>query len=182
MPTPSTSCSADAERRQKKLYDEIVGHIKETDDPVPFLHDGYYYYTRTLQGKQYFELPKKARSTRPEQVILDLNKMGEGEKFMSVGAWADGERRRQLDGLTTDNVGFRQYKLHIRDLRTMPGPTGYSEARGVGGMGRGREESRAVFTPWKMQLQKRSHQLLRRVAGSDTKQDTLVFEEKDERF
>ena len=68
------------EARQKKLYDEIVSHIKETDDTVPYLKDGYYYYTRTLKGKQYFELCRKKGSLdAPEQIILDLNKMAEGE-------------------------------------------------------------------------------------------------------
>ena len=47
------------EARQKKLYDEIVSHIKESDDTVPFLKDGYYYYTRTEKGKQYFQLCRK---------------------------------------------------------------------------------------------------------------------------
>jgi len=65
-----------SESRQKKLYAEIISHIKETDDTVPFLQDGYYYYSRTLQGKQYFELCRKKGSLgAPEQVILDLNAM-----------------------------------------------------------------------------------------------------------
>ena len=45
--------------RQKKLYDEIISHIKEDDETVPYLKDGYYYYTRTMKGKQYFELCRK---------------------------------------------------------------------------------------------------------------------------
>src|SRR5271165_2131082 len=107
------------EARQKKLYDEIVSHIKETDDTVPFLNEGYYYYIRTLQGKQYYEICRKKGSLdAPEQVILDLNKMGEGEKFMAVGTWAVSDDGNWL-AYTTDNVGFRQFKLHIRDLRTM---------------------------------------------------------------
>ena len=74
------------EARQKKLYEEIVSHIKESDDTVPFLKDGYYYYTRTEKGKQYFQLCRKKGSLQaPEQIILDLNQMGEGQKFMAVG-------------------------------------------------------------------------------------------------
>src|SRR5271169_2450255 len=73
------------EARQKKLYDEIVSHIKESDDTVPFLKDGYYYYTRTQKGKQYFELCRKQGSLQaPEQIILDLNHMAEGQKFMAM--------------------------------------------------------------------------------------------------
>ena len=50
------------EARQKKLYDEIVGHIKESDDTVPFLKDGYYYYTLTEKRKQYFQLCRNKES------------------------------------------------------------------------------------------------------------------------
>ena len=72
--------------RQKTLYEEIISHIKEDDQTVPYLKDGYYYYTRTVKGKQYFELCRKKGSLdAPEHVILDLNKMGENEKFMAVG-------------------------------------------------------------------------------------------------
>ena len=74
---------------QKKLYDEIVSHIKENDETVPYLDDGYYYYTRTEKGKQYFQLRRRKGSLdASEQVILDLNQMGEGQKFMAVGRWA----------------------------------------------------------------------------------------------
>ena len=107
------------EARQKKLYDEIVSHIKESDDTVPFLKDGYYYYTRTEKGKQYFQLCRKKGSLQaPEQIILDLNQMGEGQKFMAVGQWSVSDDGNLL-AYTTDNVGFRQYHLHVRDLRTM---------------------------------------------------------------
>ena len=37
---------------QQKLYDELVGRIKETDQSVPEIIGGFYYYTRTEEGKQ----------------------------------------------------------------------------------------------------------------------------------
>lgn len=165
--------------RQKKLYDEIISHIKETDDSVPFLQDGYYYYTRTLQGKQYFELCRKKGSLdAPEQVILDLNKMGEGEKFMSVGAWAFSDDGNWM-AYTTDNVGFRQYKLHIRDLRTLQDLPDTAE-RVVSLEWAG--DNKTLFYTVEDPVQKRSFQMFRHVAGTDSKQDVPVFEEKDERF
>src|SRR5512132_2038434 len=38
---------------QKKLYDEILGRIKETDLSAPARRGPYLYYTRTEKGKQY---------------------------------------------------------------------------------------------------------------------------------
>ena len=165
--------------RQKKLYDEILSHIKETDDSVPYLQDGYYYYTRTLKGKQYFELCRKKGSLEaPEQVILDLNKMGEGEAFMSVGTWAVSPDGNWL-AYTTDNVGFRQYHLHIRDLRTLKDlPDTAERVVSIDWAA----DNRTVFYTIEDEVQKRSYRLFRHVVGTDTNQDPLVFEEKDERF
>src|SRR4051812_18809056 len=41
------------EALQKKLYDEILGRIKETDLSPPARRGPYRYYTRTEKGKQY---------------------------------------------------------------------------------------------------------------------------------
>src|SRR5271166_1456717 len=167
------------EPRQKKLYDEIVSHIKESDDTVPFLKDGYYYYTRTEKGKQYFELcRKKGTLDAPEQVILDLNKMGEGEKFMALGFWAVSDDGNLL-AYTADNIGFRQYHLHIRDLRTMQDLPDTAERVTTLAWA---TDNRTLFYTVEDEDQKRSYRLYRHTVGSDAKHDPIVYEDHDERF
>src|SRR5215510_6737196 len=74
------------EALQEKLYNEILSHIKQTDTTVPYLWGDYRYYTRTIEGKQYPVFCRvPARGDAPEQVLLDLNEMAKGQKFMSVG-------------------------------------------------------------------------------------------------
>src|SRR5271157_5053722 len=167
------------EARQKKLYDEIVSHIKESDDTVPFLKDGYYYYTRTEKGKQYFQLCRKKGSLQaPEQIILDLNQMGEGQKFMAVGQWSVSDDGNLL-AYTTDNVGFRQYHLHVRDLRTMQDmPDTAERVVSVAWAA----DNHSLFYTVEDEVQKRSYRFYRHAVGSDAKHDQLVYEEKDERF
>jgi oligopeptidase B len=167
------------EARQKKLYDEIVSHVKEDDDTVPFLRDGYYYYTRTQKGKQYFQLCRKKGSLdAPEQIILDLNQMGEGQKFMAMGQWAVSDDGNLL-AYTTDNVGFRQYRLHIRDLRTMQDlPDTTERVVSIAWAA----DNRTLFYTVEDEVQKRSYRLYKHAAGSDAKLDPIVYEEKDERF
>ena len=46
---------------QKKLYDEMLGRIKETDVDVPYREGDYFYYSRTEAGKQY---PIRCRKRR----------------------------------------------------------------------------------------------------------------------
>jgi oligopeptidase B len=167
------------EARQKKLYDEILSHIKETDDTVPYLKEGYYYYTRTEKGKQYFELCRKKGSLdAPEQVILDVNKMGEDEKFMAVGQFAVSDDGNLL-AYTTDNVGFRQYRLHLRDLRTMTDLPDTAERVVTLAWA---ADNRTLFYTVEDQVQKRSYRLYRHAVGSNSKQDPIVYEDTDERF
>ena len=179
---------------REKLYEEIVSHIKETDDTVPYLKDGYYYYTRTEKGKQYFVLCRKKRSDSstptvaapgtpeaidaPEQVLLDLNQMGEGQPFMAVGAAAVSDDGNWL-AYTTDNVGFRQYKLHVRDLRT--GKDLPDIAERVDSVAWASDNTTLFYTV-EDEVQKRSYRMYRHTAGTDTAKDPLIYEEKDERF
>jgi oligopeptidase B len=57
---------------QDTLYREMLSRIKETDLSVPYLDDGYWYYTRTEQGKSYpIYLRRKGTLDAPEEVYLD---------------------------------------------------------------------------------------------------------------
>src|SRR2546429_8751068 len=112
---------------QKKLYDEMLSRIKETDIEVPYKEGDYFYYSRTEAGKQYqIHCRKKGGMDAPEEVVLDVNEMAKGQKFMSLGAYNVSDDGNLL-AYTTDNTGFRQYSLAVKDLRPgklLPGPAG----------------------------------------------------------
>jgi len=92
---------------QKKLYDEMLSRVKETDVEVPYKEGDYFYYTRTEAGKQYqIRCRRKASADAPEEVLLDINELAKGQAFMSVAAYAvspDGN----LLAYSFDNTGFR---------------------------------------------------------------------------
>src|SRR6266436_1344898 len=75
------------EALQDKLYKEILSHIKQTDTNVPYRWGQHLYYTRTEEGKQYPIYCRKsaAEANAKEEVLLDLNEMAKGQKFMAVG-------------------------------------------------------------------------------------------------
>src|SRR5229473_2409757 len=103
---------------QKKLYDEMLSRIKETDVEVPYKEGDYFYYARTEAGKQYgIRCRKKGSTDAPEEILLDVNEMAKGQKFMSLGAYNVSDDGNLL-AYTTDNTGFRQYSLAVKDLRT----------------------------------------------------------------
>src|SRR3954454_23413677 len=74
---------------QDALYQEMLSHIQQTDVNVPYREGEYYYYSRTEEGKQYPIYCRKPGSLdAPEQIVLDLNALAEGEKFLSLAVYA----------------------------------------------------------------------------------------------
>lgn len=100
------------------LYAEMVARLKETDANVPARKGEWWYYSRTEKGKQYPIFCRKHRTTdAPEQVILDVNELARGEKFMSVGRQVVSDDGHLL-AYSVDRTGYRQYQLRVKDLRT----------------------------------------------------------------
>ena len=106
------------EALQQKLYDEMLGRIKETDNSVPFRDNGYWYYNRTEKGKSYpIRLRKKGTLDAPEEVLLDENALAAGKKFSQLGDWAVSPGASKLAYLH-DTTALRVYTLYIKDLKT----------------------------------------------------------------
>jgi len=163
---------------QKKLYDEMLGRIKETDVEVPYKEGDYFYYVRTEAGKQYpIRCRRKGSMDAPEEVVLDQNELAKGQTFMSVAAYKvspDGN----LLAYSFDNTGFRQYTLAVKDLRT--GQTLVDHAERVGSVVWA-NDNQTIFYTQEDAVAKRQYQLYRHTSGTPGP-DALVYEEKDERF
>jgi oligopeptidase B len=163
---------------QKTLYGEMLGRIKETDVEVPYRDGDYFYYSRTETGKQYaIFCRKKASLDAPEQVMLDVNEMAKGQKFMSLGGVAVSDDGNLL-AYTTDNTGFRQYTLAVKDLRT--GKVLVDHAERVDSLAWA-NDNKTLFYTVEDPVAKRVYRMYRHIAGT-AGPDTLVYEELDERF
>ena len=161
---------------QSKLYDEMLARIKETDDSVPYRDGDYYWYARTEEGKQYPILCRKRGSLdAPEQVTLDVNALAEGQPFMSLGAYAASDDGRFL-AYSTDNTGFRQYTLHIKDLET--GEVLVDEIEKTGSISWA-ADGRTIFYTVE-DAAKRHYRIYRHRLGQQD--DALIYEEADEMF
>jgi oligopeptidase B len=163
---------------QQKLYSELLSRIKETDVEVPYREGGYLNYSRTEAGKQYqIRCRKEGSLDAPEEVVLDVNELAKGQVFMSLGAFAVSDDGNLL-AYTTDNTGFRQYSLAVKDLRT--GKVLPDHAERVGSVVWA-NDSKTLFYTVEDEVTKRQYQLYRHTAGT-AGSDSLVYEEKDERF
>jgi len=163
---------------QKKLYDEMLGRIKETDVEVPYREGDYFYYVRTEAGKQYgIRCRRKGSMDAAEEVLLDINELAKGQAFMSVAAFAvspDGN----LLAYAYDNTGFRQFTLAVKDLRT--GQTLGDHAERVGSVVWA-NDNKTIFYTQEDAVSKRQYRMYRHTAGM-AGEDPVVYEEKDERF
>jgi oligopeptidase B len=163
---------------QKRLYDEMLSRIKETDVEVPYKQGEYFYYARTEKGKQYaIQCRKKGGLDAPEEIVLDINELAKGQAFMSVGGYGVSEDGNLL-AYTMDNTGFRQYTLAVKDLRT--GKQLIDHAERVGWFVWA-NDNKTIFYTVEDATTKRQYQFYRHTVGT-AGSDDLVYEEKDERF
>ena len=164
---------------QEKLYQEMLSHLKQTDEGVPFPRGGFFYYSRTQEGKQYPILCRRKGSlSAPEQIILDVNQLAEGQKFMSLGDTAISDDGKLL-AFTTDNVGFRQYTLHIKNLES--GEVFADNAPRIGSVAWA-ADNKTLFYTQEDEVEKRQYRIYRHALGTDAAKDPVIYEEKDERF
>ncbi len=161
------------EALQDKLYQEMLGRIKETDLSVPVFDTGWWYYSRTEQGKNYPIFCRKRGSlSAPEEVYLDQNALAEGKKFHALGGVdvsPDGETLLYLEDLTA----FREYTLYVKDLKT--GKI-VDQIPNVWN-GTAWANDNKTFFYMTADSAKRGNTVWRHVIGTPREQDAKVFEE-----
>jgi oligopeptidase B len=165
------------EALQDKLYTEILSHIKQTDTNVPYRWGNFFYYTRTVEGKQYPIYCRKHGSLDAgEEILLDLNELAKGQKFMAVGSFAPSDDGMLL-AYSTDNTGYRQYTLQVKNLRT--GELLPEKIERVDDLAWA-TDNKTLFYVTEDAVTKRNDKMFRHVLGSDKYE--LIYDEKDELF
>lgn len=160
-----------------QLYREMLSRIKQTDLSVPYRLGEFMYYSRTVEGQQYsIYARQRASPGAAEQVTLDLNEMAKGQSFMGLSDYEVSDDANLL-AYSFDSTGYRQYALHIKDLRTgQQQPTTAARVTSVAWAA----DNRTLFYSVEDSVSKRSYRVFRHVIGQP--RDTMLYEEKDERF
>ena len=162
---------------QERLYGEVLGRIKQTDLSVPTRSGGYWYYSRTEEGKQYPYLCRRAGTMEaPEAILLDLNALAEGHPYLGIGAYVVSDDGDWL-AYSLDTTGYRVYTLHVKDLRT--GQLSTEAIERVGSVTWARDSRTLLYTT-EHEVSKRSEKCWRHVVGSSDSE--LVFAETDELY
>jgi oligopeptidase B len=168
------------EALQEKLYKEIVGRIKQTDLSVPYRSEGYFYYTRFEEGKDYpVYCRRKGSLEAAEEVLLNVNEMAQGHGYYSVGGLSvspDGN----LISFGVDTVSRRKYTLRFKDLRT--GQVLPDAIVNTTGSAAWAADNKTVFYTQIDDTTLRPQKIYRHVLGRPVDADKMVFHEADETF
>jgi oligopeptidase B len=177
---------------REAIFGEIKARTQETDLSVPTRKGGWWYYTRTVEGQQYAlhcrraarpddTGPPLAADGQPlpgEEVLLDANAIAGDSAFFSLGAFRVSPDARRL-AYSTDFSGDERFTLRIKDLETgellpdeIPG-TFYGCAWSLDGSALFYVTVDDAWRPWRV---------WRHVTGTPHTDDTVIFEEPDERF
>lgn len=167
------------EELQEKLYNEIVGRIKQTDTSVPYKKDGYYYYTRYEEGKEYpVYCRKKGSLEAEEEIMLNVNETAEGHSYYQVTGLSV-STNNNLVAFGVDTVSRRKYTIHFKNLET--GEFIGDEIPNTTGRAVWANDNKTVFYATKEETL-RPFKIFKHVLGADVSGDKEIFHEADETF
>lgn len=164
---------------QNKLYDEIVGRIKQTDMSVPYINNEYYYITRYEDGKEYpIHARKKGNLEAPEEILINVNELAAPYEYYAVSGLSVSPDNKIL-AFGEDTVSRRQYTLRFKDLVT--GEMLQDVIQNTTGGATWANDNKTVFYTRKDDAL-RSFKIFKHKIGTPASEDVEVFHETDETF
>ncbi|MCE7064715.1 S9 family peptidase [Dyadobacter sp. CY326] len=162
---------------QEDLFAEMKGRIKEKDESVPVFSNGYWYYTRSEEGQQYFKYcRKKGTLEAKEEMLLDVDKLAEGHPYYSaVGFNISPDNKLLAYGV--DTVSRRQYTIYIKNLET--GELFKDAIFPASGGSEWGNDNKTLFYTATNPKTLLSEKIKRHTLGADSKKDVVVYAEKD---
>lgn len=169
----------DTEAFQEELYEEMKARYKKDDESLPYFFNEYWYIVRYEEGKEYPIFCRKHLSLEnPEEILLDVNLLAEGQEFFEVANVAVSPDN-QIASFSSDNVGRRIYTLQFKNLKT--GEILSDTIENTTGKAVWANDNKHIFYI-KKDDSLRAFQVYRHQLGTDSSEDVLVFHEKDETF
>jgi len=165
---------------QEKLFDEMKGRIKEDDQSVPYMLNGYWYITRFEKGFDYPVYSRKKETLEAsEEVMFNVNEMARDYDYYSLGG-LNVSPDNTMVAFGTDTVSRRKYTIRIKTLKT--GEIYNEEIKDTTGGSTWANDNKTLYYTKKDPQTLRSYRIYKHILGTDPEEDQLVFEEKDETF
>ena len=165
---------------QENLYDEIVARIQKDDETVPYLDNGYFYYSRYEEGKEYaIYCRKKGSLDSEEQIILDGNELSKGFDYFAVGSRSVSPDNNWL-AYSLDTLSRRFYTIYFKNLSS--GKVLKHSIPNTSGSVAWANDNQTIFYTSKNQVTLLSEKIYRHKLDTSHEQDVLVYEERDNEF
>lgn len=168
---------APLKKAEGKLFLEMKKRIKEDDSSVPASWQDYWYYTREKKGCQYSIRCRKLKKKGKEEILIDGNKLAKGKKYFSLGSMSISPNQK-LMAYSVDNDGSEKYVIYFKNLET--GKTSFETIPNTAGGIVWANDNQTIFYT-ELNEKQIPYRVKRHKLGLDPKQDTIVFQEKDER-
>lgn len=165
---------------QEKLYEEMTGRIKQNDESLPYFKNGYWYYQRYEEGKEYPVYCRKKESLEAaEEILLDANERAAGEAYYAV-SWLEVSPDNRLLAFGEDKLSRRVYTIRFKNLET--GEFLPDQLENTEGDGAWANDNRTYFYTTKNPVSLLSEKIWKHRLGDDQSKDVLQYEEKDPSF
>ena len=165
---------------QKELFEEMKSRIKEDDQSVPYLYNGYYYITRFEKGSDYpIYSRKKGSLSANEEILFNCNELAKGHKYFKLGGLSVSSDNRYI-AFSVDTVGRRIYTVQIKNLTT--GELFSDKIENTSGDSTWANDNSTLFYTRQDEQTLRSEKVFKHKLNSDSADDTLVYFEKDDTF
>lgn len=172
--------TAHTQEFQKELYEEMKARIKEDDESVPYLYNGYYYITRYETGKNYPIYSRKKESlSAPEEILFDCNVLAEGQAYFKLGSMSISPDNK-LAIFSTDIIGRRIYTIQVKNLET--NEVLEDKIEKVTGSAVWANDNKTIFYSKQDEQTLRSDSIFKHKLGTPQEADELVYFEKDDTF
>lgn len=169
-----------------ELFDEIKSRIQETDQSVPTRKDGWWYVTRTEEGRDYpihCRHRDRERLLDPvlddESILLDENHEAVGHDYFSLGVFDVSPDGRRL-AWSLDVDGGEHFTMRVRDLDTGVDLDDRIPDTSWAGTAWSADSRHLFYVTY--DEQERPSTVWRHRVGDDHRNDVRVFHEPDERF
>jgi len=164
---------------QNTIFDEMVSRIKKDDESVPYLKNGYYYYSRYEKDKEYrIHCRKKGSLDAKEEILLDENILAKGHDYFSIGGLSISPNNKWL-AYGVDTVSRRVYEIRFKNLESgdILDETIENSTGGVAWA----NDNETVFYTSKNETTLLGEKIWRHKIGSNNL-DEMVYHETDETF
>ncbi|MFV5699183.1 S9 family peptidase [Flavobacterium sp. ZT3R17] len=165
---------------QKELFEEMKARIKEDDESVPYLYNGYYYITRFETGKDYPIYSRKKESlSAKEEIMFDCNELAKGQSYFQLGGLSISPDNK-LAVFSTDTVGRRIYTIQVKSLET--NEILEDKIEKVTGTAVWANDNHTIFYSSQDEVTLRSDKVFKHKLGSKQADNVLVYFEKDDTY